>query len=437
MSDRDAFLAEPDEVASDVLERKLDAILQTERTGSPVRTAYGTFEEKVGISSSLAQMPALESYDMPLTATFGTDDETSIDRIVELQQRLDKKKEKEEYASSASADYIAEATKREMDKQTAAFGVHEDDDAPEEELEDNDAEATPGQYGNILNYLTKKGRKKEKEKKLRIRMETEKAKQTIKQEMRQERLDKLQGKDVYKALPPLERLDPPNSSFAASDRRDKQRKQPAPRPSRALTPVERVLFSHMSDAVRLGPGASLQAVEKKFASMASARSADLNYFGSLALGGALGKIRASVEAAAPLKGVALQQAANAFHAQAKTPMDAAKATLFANALDDYGNHVRKLATDCAPDQKSQEQAALASGEQLADALLEETKDASQSWDASHPAVALTAVTDRVFQAVMRSAVPNNDAYVANQVKSFWSSDIGLATWKATAQKHFV
>jgi hypothetical protein len=425
--ERAAFLTEPDaevEVASDLLDRKLGALLVEEREKKVAATTYGTFEARVGISASLAQMPALEALD-PKPATFGADAEAGIDRIVALEKRLQKDKNDTYDASSPAAD--------------------EDVDEPAE-------------FGGLLDYLTKKGRAKKKLDGLRIKKAAGEEKQKILAEDIERKKTK---KQVYTALTPSERLAYEASNPGASlpelqaqssfggiyrtndkkDRQEKLRMKAIEKQTRhvkaysALAPTEQTLFGHLSETVRLGPGASLQAVESAYKAMQT-RSADLNYFGSLALGAALSKIRAEVESAAPaLRGAALKGATAEFHAQAKTPMDASKATLFAHALSEYGNYVRSTVSKAAAEPGAKEHVAISMGECLADALLTEQSESS-SWNANHPAVALTAVTDRLFQAVMHSAVPHDAKYVTQQVQSFWAADITPSTWKATAQKHF-
>jgi hypothetical protein len=460
--DRTSFLTEPDadvgEDASDVLERRLSEIALTIKDDEPAAastTAYGTFASRVGIGSALAQLPELEPFDADATTAasatkslFAAHEESAIDRIVDLEKRVEKKRLKGSagYSSLSPSIHAAVSAKVAQD------------------VEGTLSEGEP--YGGILDYVTKKGRKKMRDKKDRVNKAVHEEKARIIADRLKRREEKEKTMDA--SMPPSKRiayendvpaLHAPEALYAGTKgqrRATLQMKaiEDQPRKSnregshklerlmKSLAPQERALFSHIAETARHGPGVGLQAVEHAFKAAVSNRASELNYLGALAMAAAVGKIRASVESASPAtfrSAAVLKRATDDFHEQAKTPMDAAKATTFANALDEYGMYVRKAASSASTDHGAQAEVALSLGENLADALLDQAvppSSSSPAWNASHSSVALAAITGRLFESALRSAVPSEE-FVTAKVQSFWATDLSRGSWKAITQKHFV
>jgi hypothetical protein len=447
--DRTSFLTEPDaevgEDAAEVLERRLSAIALTMKEGEP--TAYGTFgTSRVGIGSALEQLPELEPYDT--NSSFSAHQEDAIDRIVELAERVEN-----ERLGGDSASYSSLSPR-----------IHA---AVSAKVEEDAAKAFPEEgaaaFDGVLDVFTKKGRKKMRDKKDRVNKAVHEEKARIIADRLKKREEKATTMDAV--MTPSERLAHEASSHEVpplhtpevlyagtkGERRESLRMQAIEDQSRkssregarklerlmkSLAPQERALYGHIAETVRHGPGVGLQAMEHAYKAAVTNRASELNYLGALALAATVGKIRALTESAGPasFRGAAgLKRAADDFHAQAKTPMDAAKATTFANALDEYGMYVRRTAASASADHGAQADVAVSLGENLADALMEESSSAA--WNANHPSVALAAVTGRLFESALRSAVTDEN-FVATKVRSFWETDLNRSSWKAITQKHF-
>jgi len=451
-NDRLSFLAEPDaldagvdEDAADVLERQLSEIAikmkegdAVPATATPTTTSYGTFENRVGIGNALAQLPELEPLGNSAGPSFGAVQEDAIDRIVDLERRVEKKRLRGAASYGNLSPKIHAAVEAKVARDAEAL-------FPSSQSTDN---AVP--YDGILDIFTKKGRKKMKDKKDRVNKAIHEEKARIIEERLKDRKEKAAESSSMKAvMTPSERLARERLSSSSGDlpvlhdpatlyggtkgeRRaalrmkaiEDQTRKPGreherklERLMKSLAPPERALYGHIAEVVRHGPNEGLQAVESAYKAATLRRSSDLNYLGALAMGAVVGKIRAANPAT-------IKREADEFHAQATTPMDAAKATTFANALLEYSTYVRRMATTASSDHTAQAEVAVSLGGNLADALLQHDNH-----------VPLTAVTGRLFESVLHSAVPD-EKFVQEKVKSFWATELNTTTWKAVTQKHF-
>lgn len=504
-----------DETAGDILARKLSLLTVDE----PNEFKFGA---KVGIGSALAQMPLLEAIGTSGRTNFGTfgkkeapvsapspthfgaiDADAGLDRVAKVAEQLEKSRQKR---FVTGADIAAERAQqqgiidliRRSDEEN--YGGLSDatmltvrnkalESAAEKERFEMERRKrmSAESFGGLLDYVTKKGRQKMKDKKERVNRAIHEEKAKINDERVAERKAKKDAKKATSApmgdkarpdslpslrksgsfadspMKPSERIAyegankkrelPPlvdmetfakrsgrNEHAIASDeklRQQRERKNNMNRFLVALRPPERALVEHMNELVRHSPGVGLQAVENSFRQLAPARPTDSNYLSALAFGSMLAKIRSDIEESAPIKGSELKRTTDFFHAQANIPMDASKARLFAEVIDQYGVHVRKAAAEVSASDRAQEEAAIHYGENVADALIASVPLASDSsWTANHPKIALAAVTDRLFQSVLKSAV-NDEQFVSSRLNSFWAAEMPKGQWKAVAQKHFV
>ncbi len=349
-------------------------------------------------------------------------EEADVDTLVDMHDRVVAEQEKGAYSMAMGDYYTANAS------------------TPSETPEN------PETYDGIMDLLSAKGRARRKERQLEIAAATRetKAKQAREELARKTKKNAERGYTAAAPTPDASAAPkvPALQAYGTHARREQLRmkaiadqSKPKQKTYSALTVAERNLAAFATRVIRHAPGQSLASVEETFGA-ANASAGERHYYGSLALGAAVAKLRASVEAASGFSGTKLKTLTDDIHAQATVPADADESIVFAQALGDYAADVRTRVQQFSKVPKEQEEEAVRVGERFADVLMKKSAIAEQqAFDTNHPAVVATAVADRLFQATYHSAVPHR-AFATERVNSFWAAKLTPKTWRATALDHF-
>ncbi len=397
--ERSAMLSEPDEVVVDCAVDRLGAHLDALINDSPI-----------GVSS-FARLPPLEP--MASHEMAEDDDEDDIN------------------------DRFTEHAAEQM----------------EQNIRDNEEEEN---FGGILSVFTKKGRKNmadkhalSKAKKAQHKHHKAETNAEYAKREHEKNQQKLKDKGLASPLlgahvgdpqlqPPLEKID-----FQGIQRdENKKSREEKLRMKAVADQFEKSpsgsadrFAAHIVEFVQKAPGASLGSVVQLFKKnqLAARDPKDgKNYLGQLALGAAMGKVRVSL--ATQINGAKLERLSKEFHAQSTTPMDAAQATLFSNALTEYLASVRQRATTASQDTARQEALAIDYGAALGETLLGRVQGTG-TLNLSHPSVVLAATCDRLHQAVYHQFIGDRK-FSDVQVAAFWHDALPTATWKQQIVTHF-
>lgn len=295
----------------------------------------------------------------------------------------------------------------------------------------------PATFDGIMDMLTAKGRARRNERKREVAAKVSETKARHAREEYERKVKKNEARN-YTAMN-LPALQP----YGTHRSREEQLRmkaiadqtKPKKKTYASLSSAEHRLATFAARVIRHAPGQSLASVESEF-NAANKDAGERHYFGSLALGAAVAKLRASVEAASGFSGAKLKKLTDDIRAQATVPADADESVLFAQALGDYAADVRTRAQQFSAVPKQQEKEAVRIGERFADVLMKQSAIADeQAFDTNHPSVVATAVADRLFQATYHTAMRQHD-FATEHMNAFWAATLMPKTWRKTVRDHF-